>query len=128
MPVEIEQAREARRRLEKVCDRLLNPSAKAFDACAPDLGRAVECLRRLEMALGASPPGFRGKEAVGREIMGLSDAVRKAHALLEASGKFYAGLARLIDASPETAVPSYTSSGKSLAAVSIDRGRVAIDG
>jgi excinuclease UvrABC nuclease subunit len=128
MIAQFEQAREARRRLQKVCDRLLHPGVKAFDASAEDLNGAIACLERLETALASNSGGRTGRQAIAAEIVGLSREVSKARALLETAGKFYAGWARLIDASPEETVIDYTSSGRSRAAISIDRGRVAMDG
>jgi len=69
-----------------------------------------------------------GRQALSVEIMHLGQTVRKAQALLEAAGRFHAGLARLMDTSPEQAVTNYTAGGKSRPAVAIDRGRVAIHG
>ncbi len=125
---QIEKAREARRRIEKVCDRLQRPGAEAFDACAADLGRAIECLESLEAGLAASP-GERSKRGeVALEIVGLGREVGRAQALLAGAGRFLAGWARLMDTSPEAAVTSYTASGKPRVAIPIDRGKVAMDG
>jgi hypothetical protein len=128
MTAQFEQAREARRRLQKVCDRLLQPGVKAFDACTEDLAGAITCLERLETTLASTPGGRTGRQAIASEIVGLSREVSKARALLETAGKFYAGWARLIDASSEQTAISYTCTGKSRSAICIDRGRVALDG
>lgn len=123
-----EEAREARRRVQKVCDRLLRPSVEAFDASAAELEGAIECLLRLESALASWPGGRAGRQAVAAEIKELHREVGKACALTEAAGNFCAGWARLINANPEDAMTSYASSGKSSTVISIGRGRVALDG
>jgi hypothetical protein len=125
---QVEKAREAQRRMQKVCDRLLRPGVEAFDACAADLGGALECLGSLEMQLRSSASDRSGRQTLAFEIARLGCTVRNAQALLEAAGRFHAGLARLIDTSPEETGTAYTAGGKSRPPISIDRGRVAIHG
>lgn len=128
MTAQLDKAREARRRLQKVCDRLLRPDAKALDACASDLGRVIQCLERIQATLAGSAARGMGWQALAIEIAGLGRDVGRANALLAGAAGFHAGWARLLNASPEEGIPGYTAGGKSRPAVSIDRGRVAIDG
>lgn len=104
---QIVEIRAARRTLEKMRDRLLNPSFESLERSAADLNLAAEYLGRLDVTSHAwKGPGRKALEA---EVIGLRAEVRCVEALLSNAGKFYAGWARLM--SPDQSPPNYNSAG-----------------
>ena len=110
MTSEVDKARQARRNLEKVCGRLERPSIERLNASAADIQTAVECLRHLEGELLAGPRTSSWAQLVA-EVRSIEREVRRARALMDAAGQFYAGWARLA-AHVDTAAANYTSEGK----------------
>jgi hypothetical protein len=109
---EMADIREARRMIERMRDRLLHPTFAAIESCAADLGRAVDCIRRLDAGSAAwQGSGRCGLEA---EVIALRRGVHVVEALLTNAGKFYGGWARLL--SPDQAPPNYTAAGESFEA------------
>lgn len=128
MTTEIENARRARKILEKTCERLLRPGVQALDSSASDLTKAVECLERLEQAWQSRGPRTAGRQELAAEVEGVRREIRKAGALLEAANQFYVGWARLMAIGSEEAPANYTSTGKPGQAVAIDRSRTVLHG
>lgn len=112
MQLELEKIRQARSSLEKVRQKLLQPTVPALESGAADVDLAVECLQRVESCLKL---GGRHSAGVGRairgEIEGLRSDLRRVNALLEGAGKFYQGWARLVSNAEDTAM-NYTVEGK----------------
>jgi ferric-dicitrate binding protein FerR (iron transport regulator) len=125
---EIEEARRARKILEKTCERLLRPGTKALDSSATDLTMAVECLERLEQAWKSRGRQTEGRQELAAEMERVRREIRKASALLEAANKFYAGWARLIAFGSDEAQTNYTAAGKPSEVVAIDRSRMVLHG
>ncbi|MBZ5608623.1 MAG: hypothetical protein LAP38_10210 [Acidobacteriia bacterium] len=127
MTSELGKASQARRRLEKVCERLARPSIQRLDSSAADVQAAVECLEQLEGRLlaGDRPAGWPQLVA---EVRSIEREVQRAQALLEAAGQFYAGWAKLAGAGGDTGVANYTSSGKPGGLCPINRGELVLHG
>jgi hypothetical protein len=102
--------REARRLIERMRDRLLQPSFEALEYSAADLRLAAQCLQRLDV----ESPVWQGAQrtAIESEVTGLRCGVHCVEALLKNAGKFYAGWARLM--SGDQAPPNYTPSGSTV--------------
>lgn len=109
---ELDQARQARRSLEKVRLRLISPSIRVLSTSASDLALAVECLQKLErnLTLGPGLPAQR-RRSLELEMGALRRDLQEITALLAGLGKFYQGWARLISASADDAPSNYTSRG-----------------
>ena len=88
---EFEHARKARRILESVRKRLLQPTVAALDAGAAELSDAVQCLEALEAALRLPLPNALSRRALAAEIASLGRELRGVQALAASAGKFYQG-------------------------------------
>jgi hypothetical protein len=110
--LELEKIRQARGSLEKVRQKLLQPTVPSMESGAADVARAVECLQRVEacLKLGGPQRGSAGR-AIRTEIEGLRSDLRLVNALLEGAGKFYQGWARLMSSGAEDTA-NYTAEGK----------------
>jgi len=110
--LELEKIGQARGNLEKVRQKLLQPTAQALESGASDVARAVQCLQRVEscLTLGGPQRGGAG-QAIRAEIEGLRTDLRRVNALLEGAGKFYQGWARLMSSGVEDTA-NYTAEGK----------------
>ncbi len=118
MRPELEQARDARRILEKLHRKLLRPSLEVFHHGAAELGVAAECLQRLELTLA---PGHRpgpGRQALHWEMTHVRRELEIVQELVAGAGKFYEGWARLMPAA-EPAGVSYTLDGQAVAPVAL---------
>jgi len=122
----LEQARKARRILEKVRGSLLRPTVEALHGGVAGLNKAAECLQALEaqLKLPLADPGAR--QALGAEIAGLRQELRSVEKLAAAAGKFFEGWARLANAADQSTA-NYTAGGQT-AAVNSLAGRVMLDG
>jgi hypothetical protein len=108
---EIEQVRQARKNLERMHGRLLQPSFSSLESSGVDLKHAMECLRQLDISLQSpiwQPPV---RQKIETEVVALRSAVRSVQLLLKNAGKIYAGVARLM--TPDEAPPNYTALGTS---------------
>ena len=110
MPLELEKIRQARGSLEKVRQKLLQPTPQALESGAADVARAVECLRRVETSLHSGGRRRAGGRAILAEIEGLRSDLRRVNELLEGAGKFYQGWARLMSSAAEDTA-NYTADG-----------------
>lgn len=126
MKAELEQARQARRILERVGARLLQPTVDALDGGAVDLGLAVECLQRLETALTRGGRNEAVRRALEPEIADLGRELRRVQALVAGAGYFHAGWGRLM-ATADDATSNYTAAGEAARAAS-ESGRVVMHG
>ncbi len=123
---EFEHARKARRILESVRKRLLQPTVEALDAGAADLSDAVQCLEALEARLRLPLPNALARRALAAEIASLGRELRGVQALAASAGKFYQGWARLLSASDQSG-PNYNS-GAQAAAAAPGAGKVMLHG
>jgi hypothetical protein len=108
---ELERARQARRSIERVCERLTAGSVQRLDSSAADVETAIRCLKHLEDRLLAAdrPPGWPQLVA---EVRSIEREVVRAQQLLDAAGQFYAGWAKLAAAAGDNGPGNYTASGK----------------
>jgi len=108
----VDKAKQARRSLEKVRQKLLSPSIQAMDGSASELGVAVECLKQLEASFCSgqrlAPPGRRLLEL---EMAGLRRELGEVSTLLQNAGKFYVGWARLVSTGIDDAPAHYSVQG-----------------
>ncbi len=112
MQLELEKIGQARSSLEKVRQKLLQPSVQALESGAADVARAVECLQRVESCLKmGGPQRGRAGRAIRGQIEGLRSDLRRVNALFEGAGKFYQGWARLMSSGVEDTA-NYTAEGK----------------
>ena len=128
MNKEIENARQARRRLIKVCDRLQRPTLESWRDSLTDLTDAVESLRDLEQSLhsaGAARPA--SSSLLAAEVAAIRREMATTQALLAAVGNFYQGWARLLDSHDEQTA-NYTSRGTAAPVVSIQSSQTVVHG
>ena len=123
---QLEQARKARRILEKVRGNLLRPTVEALHSGVAGLKKAVECLEALEAQLRLPLADPAARHAVGVEIAGLRKELRAVEKLAAAAGKFFEGWARLASVFDQSTA-NYTAGGQT-AAVNSLAGRVMLDG
>jgi len=109
---ELENARLARRSLERACQMLERPGAKALNASAAEITKAITFLTRVESAWQSSERRPGQTRELASEIEAVRRELRKAQALLEAAGKFYAVWARLMGLGPEDSGANYTCAGE----------------
>jgi hypothetical protein len=110
-PNQIDSARQARRSISLIRKKLLNPTPKSLESCAPQLRSAVDCLTRLQgqLAMPESESPFDCKGLV-KEMSGLRRELRQVNALMRNASAFYAVISRLL--APEEDHPiSYRASG-----------------
>ena len=113
MQRQLEKLKQARSSLEKVRQKLLQPTLQSLESGAADVARAVECLQRVESGLKSGGRNRVGAErAMRAEIEGLHRDLRRVNALLEGAGKFYQGWARLMSGGAEDTAMNYTAEGK----------------
>lgn len=106
---EIETARDVRRRLGRLCDLLQEASLPAWDVATRELSTALECVTALERSLKSSKARPVGLAA---EIFAIRCEIAKAQALLVSAGRFYEGLARLMQDQEIEPVSNYSPAGK----------------
>lgn len=106
---EIETARDTRRRLGRLCDLLEDASLPAWDIATRELSTALECVMALERSLKSSKARPAGLAA---EIFAIRRDIAKAQALLVSAGRFYQGLARLMQDQEIEPVSNYSPAGK----------------
>jgi len=118
---EIARVRQARCILERMRGRLLRPTFDSLQSSAADLNLAVECLRQLDVSLRSPIWQALTRQRIETEVVSLRRAIQSVEELLRNAGKFYAGLARLME--PDAAPANYTAAGASGAPVHVDFGR-----
>lgn len=106
---EIEIARDAGRRVGRLCDLLQDASLPAWDIATKELSTALECVTALERSLKSSNERPAGLAA---EIAAIRREIAKAQALLDSAGRFYQGLARLMQDQDTEPVSNYAPGGK----------------
>ena len=129
MTTELGKAKQARRSLEKVRRRLLNPTIQALDASAVDLGHAIDCMKELEKVCAAGrgwPPGWR--RTLELEITGLRQELKAVSVLAAGAGKFMEGWARLISSPVDDGPVNYTNRGVPAEVVPINSKRLVVHG
>ena len=110
MQLELERIRQARGSVERVRQKLLQPTVQALESSAADVTRVVECLQQVETRLKSGGCRRGAERAIRAEIERLRGDVRRVNALLEGAGKFYRGWASLVsNGAEETA--NYTADG-----------------
>jgi hypothetical protein len=124
---ELEQARQARRILEKVRIRLLRPTVEALDRGAEDLSAAVRCLQRLETSLTQGGQRVAAPRALELEMANLRRELHCVKELVAGAGKFHVAWGRLMAATDE-GTGNYTAAGDSAALKQVESGRVVLHG
>lgn len=121
--------KQARRSLEKVRQRLNNPTIKALDSSAVDLAQAIACMKELEKAC-TSPRGWPAgwRRALELEMTGLRQELKTVNALAASAGKFIEGWARLITPGVDDAPANYTNRGTPGVVVPINSKRLVVHG
>ena len=118
---------QARRILEKLGGKLLQPAVEALESGATDLGVAVQCLQRVETAIGHSERNGPKWRALEPQLENFRQELRTAQELVMAAGNFYEDWARLVSAA-EQGGPNYTAGGSAASALHSDSGKVMIHG
>jgi hypothetical protein len=108
---EVERVREARRILEGMRGRLLQPTFEAMDSSALELNQAVECLQQVDVSLKSPIWHAPDRRELEIEVVALRRVLRSVEELLKNLGRFYGGLARLM--APDEAAANYTAAGTS---------------
>jgi hypothetical protein len=124
---ELDQARQARRILERVRTRLLRPTVEALDSGAVDLSVAAHCLQQLEVSLARGERRDAARQALESEMASVRRELRCVQALVAGAGKFHAAWGRLM-AADEEGTGNYTSAGEASATTSAESGRVVMHG
>ena len=127
MKAELEQARQARRILEKVRTRLLRPTVEALDCGAVDLSVAAQCLQRLETSLAQGERRDAVRQALESEMAHVRRELRCVQELVAGAGKFHAAWGRLMAAADEGA-SNYTAAGDAATPTPVESGRVVMHG
>ncbi len=118
MDAPLREAQQARRGIETVRRRLLNPTLDSVVGCAAPLADAIGCLERLQRGLVEQPdasPGLRD------EIRELRRELSDTEALLRSAAAFHQGLGYLLMGPPETPSIDYSPLGKTNAVTPIRR-------
>jgi hypothetical protein len=104
---DVAHLRQARRRLERMQGRLLNPNFQSLEDCASDLASAAGLIRKLDSQSAV----WKGidRAALEGEVTGLRRTVDGVEALLANAGRFYAGCIHIL--SGDQAPPNYTPGG-----------------
>lgn len=100
-PSEIETARQARRCIGVVRQKLMKPAPEVLEACTPHLRIAIDSLERLQRALLKLPSYSASRGHLKQEIAALRLDLAEVNALLRNAGTFYAGLASLLAPLPD---------------------------
>ena len=98
-PNEIESARQARRSLTLVRQKLLNPTPQALESCTPHLRTAIDSLAGLQSQLDNAESRFRPglpTRDLRAELSTLSRELAQVNALMQNAGAFHAALAHLL--------------------------------
>ena len=129
MTTELGKAKQARRSLEKVRQKLLTPTIKALNSGATDLAEAIDCMQHLErecLSNRGRPPGYR--RALEQEMIALRQELKAVNALAAGAGKFIEGWARLITPAVDDAPANYTNRGTPGVVVPINSKRLVVHG
>lgn len=126
MTKQIESARQARRSLTMVCERLQRPVGQ-YEASVQDLNAAVQGLQELEHSLKSAGPAAAFSPVLAAEMSAIRREIARAQALLASAGRFYQGLARLIAVGDQEPA-NYTPRGVPAPVLPIDRGKVVVHG
>ena len=126
MTKEIETARQARRSLAMVCERLQHPAGQ-YDASVQDLDAAVRGLQELEHRLKSAGPAATYSPMLAAEMSAIRREIAKAQALLVAAGKFYQGLARLMAVGDQEPA-NYTPRGTPAPVLCMNGGKMVVHG
>lgn len=110
----LECARQARRSMGLIRQRLLNPTPKVLENCVPHLRVAIECLSRLQDLLASPTAVTFGIGALRSEMAGLRRELGDINALMTNAAVFYAGLAELLGTRSDEDV-GYTVTGAIIA-------------
>jgi hypothetical protein len=124
---ELDQARQARRILEKLRTRLLRPTVEALDSGAVDLSVAAHCLQQLEISLARGERSGAERQALESEMVHVRRELRCVQELVAGAGKFHAGWGRLMAADDE-GTGNYTAAGEAAARRSAESVRVVMHG
>ena len=123
----LDRARQARRRLEIVCDRLQCPSLESWHSNEKELQAAMGCLEELERTLRSTGEARQPSQMLAAEVDGIRRELDKAQALLAAAGKFYEGWARLMGCA-ENEAPNYAPGRAAAPLVCIHGPQVVVHG
>lgn len=104
-PNAIESLRQARRSTTLVRQKLLNPTPKALDSCAPHLQVAIDSLARLQHELETSvPPVYKDRNTLQSEMSELWRELSQISALMNQASAFHAALSMLLFPPPDEPV------------------------
>jgi len=123
----IDQAMQARRGLQALCERLQQPSLASLEASAHDLNAAVLSLHNLEASLKSHGVPQVSSPALAAELTAIRREIAKAQALVSAAGDFFEGWGRLMSNS-EDANSYYTPQGKSGPVLAAEGGKLVLHG
>ena len=109
-PNDLECARQARRSVQLVRLRLLYPTPKILESCAPHLRTAIDSLERLQQHL-ATPESssLRETKAVRVEMSELRRELAQVNALMQQASAFHAALSNLL--APDDQPVNYVAGG-----------------
>src|SRR5260370_24529852 len=96
-PNAIESARQARRSIHLIRQRLLNPTAKALESCTPHLRAAIASLERLQHELETPESQTSPDRNVLRtEMSELRRELAQVNALMQNASAFHAAMSYLL--------------------------------
>lgn len=105
---EMEAARQARRSLFVVRQKLLNPTAKALESCPPHLRTAIEALSRLQEQMRQGEPRMR--RDLSLELTALRKELRQVKSLMNCACAFHTALGNLLSPQSDDSI-RYSASG-----------------
>jgi hypothetical protein len=105
---EVDSARQARRSLSWVRQRLLNPTAKALESCTPHLRTAIDSLTGLQGQLRNGESSTRPE--LRAEVSALRVELTQVNALMQSAYAFHATLAHLLTPQADDSI-RYAASG-----------------
>ena len=120
-----ERARQVRCSIRRLCQLFQQPSISSWNAAASELRSALESLVALEHEMRAGAPRA---SALVSEISALRRDVAQAQALLVSAGRFYQGLAALVEQQETQPIVHYTPRGPAAPPLSLAPGKVLVHG
>lgn len=108
---EVESARQARRSIGLIRQKLLNPTPEVLEACAPHLRTAIDALDHVQQVL--AKPDSRSETSrttLQIEMAQLRRELSQVNALLKNAARFYSGMARFLVPQVDESI-SYAASG-----------------
>ena len=100
-PTEIETARQARRSIDVIRQKLMKPTPEVLEACTPHLRIAIASLERLQRSVPNLAPHSESRGQLKQEITAIRLELAEVNALMRNVAAFYAGLASLLAPLPD---------------------------